>query len=216
VRRVVSLEVPQTFDDLLRTIRGFPAFAVCFGLLIAIWHEHYTYFRRYGLQDTRITVLNTVLLFVIVFYVYPLKFLFTLVFNQVLGIGPLVSLPGGGVAPMIQAEQTPQLHVIYGIGWTAVWLVFALMYRHALQQGERLELSLLEVFDTRASIIESLAAVGVGLTSIGLALLGATDLSGWVYFVVLPLMWAIQRRNALRRRAIEARLRRDSSSGTTG
>ncbi len=71
---VVSLEVPQTFDALLATMRGFAAFAVCFGLLIVIWHEHYTFFRRYGLHDTYVMVWNTVLLFVIVFYVYPLKF----------------------------------------------------------------------------------------------------------------------------------------------
>ena len=203
---VVSLEVPQTFDDLLRTVRGLAAFAVCFSLLIVIWHEHYTFFRRYGLHDTRIVVLNTVLLFVIVFYVYPLRFLFTLLFDQVLGMGVLVSLPGGGVAPMIQGEQVPQLHIIYGIGWTAVWLVFALLYGHALQQGERLELSLLEMFDTRTSIMESQAVASVGLVSIGLALFGAGDLAGWVYLVIFPMMWAIQRRNARRRRALQARL----------
>jgi hypothetical protein len=39
-----------------------------------------------------------------------------------------------------------------------VWLVFVLLYRHALQQGGRLALSPLEVFDTRASINENLAA----------------------------------------------------------
>ena len=203
---VVSLEVPQTFDDLLATIRGFPAFGLCFLVLIMIWYEHYTFFRRYGLQDTRIIVLNTILLFVIVFYVYQLKFLFTLTINSLFGASMLVSLPGGGAAPMIRAEQVPQVFLIYGIGWTAVWLVFALLYRHALRQGERLELSPLEVFDTRASISESLTHVGVGLVSIGLALFGAANVAGWAYVALIPLMWAIQQRNALRRRAVEARL----------
>ena len=27
---VVSLDVPKTFDDLINTMRGFPAFAICF------------------------------------------------------------------------------------------------------------------------------------------------------------------------------------------
>jgi len=31
---------------------GFPAFGACFTLLFLIWHKHYVYFRRYGLQDT--------------------------------------------------------------------------------------------------------------------------------------------------------------------
>ncbi|HYO47944.1 MAG TPA: TMEM175 family protein [Gemmatimonadota bacterium] len=33
---VVALEVPESFDDLLRTIRGFPTFGVCFALLLLI------------------------------------------------------------------------------------------------------------------------------------------------------------------------------------
>jgi hypothetical protein len=32
-------------------MRGFVPFAICFGRLVAIWREHYVFFRRYGLQD---------------------------------------------------------------------------------------------------------------------------------------------------------------------
>src|SRR6476660_5989762 len=69
---VVSLEVPRTFSDLLVVMRGFFAFAIC------IWHEHFVFFRRYGFQDGATVWLNAALLFVVLFYVYPLKFLFTL------------------------------------------------------------------------------------------------------------------------------------------
>src|SRR3712207_2902823 len=44
---VVSLEVPKTFDELLATMRGFFAFAICFALLFAVWNEHYKFSRRY-------------------------------------------------------------------------------------------------------------------------------------------------------------------------
>ena len=40
---VVSLEVPQTFDELLVAMRGFFAFAVCFALLFSVWHDHYIF-----------------------------------------------------------------------------------------------------------------------------------------------------------------------------
>jgi uncharacterized membrane protein len=196
---VVSLEVPQTFDELLSTMSGFGAFAACFGLLVVIWYEHYTYFRRYGLQDTYVMVWNTILLFLVVFYVYPLKFLFTLFFNEALGMSALAPAPVGAVRPLIEASQMPQLYVIYGIGWTAVWAVFALLYRHALRQRERLALTPLEVFDTRASLQENLAAAGVGLFSIALVMVGAGNLAGWVYLVMFPLTWFLKRRNALRR-----------------
>ena len=74
---VVSLEVPKTFDELLETMRGFVAFAICFYLLLIVWYEHYKFFRRYGLRDILILVLNAALLFLVLMYVYPLKFLFT-------------------------------------------------------------------------------------------------------------------------------------------
>ena len=48
---VVSLEVPNTFDELLATMRGFFAFAISGWLLYSVWFDHYIFFRRYGLQD---------------------------------------------------------------------------------------------------------------------------------------------------------------------
>src|ERR1700741_577959 len=71
---VVSLDVPKNFNDLLNTMRGFPAFAVCFGLLVLIWNDPYKFCRRYGLDDGFTRFLTCVLLFLVLFYVYPLKF----------------------------------------------------------------------------------------------------------------------------------------------
>src|SRR5918912_701157 len=69
---VVSLEVPKTFDELLLTMRGFFAFAICFALLLSVWYDHYKFFRRYGLMDTPTRWLNSALLFLMLLYVYPL------------------------------------------------------------------------------------------------------------------------------------------------
>ncbi len=73
---VVSLEVPKSYAELMNLMRGFPAFACCFGVLLWIWYEHNLFFRRYGLQDPYTVFLNGALLFVVMFYVYPLKFMF--------------------------------------------------------------------------------------------------------------------------------------------
>ena len=79
---VVSLDVPRSYDELMRTMRGFPSFACCFALLVWIWHEHNIFFRRYGLQDAWTVFINSMLLFVTLFYVYPLKFMFDSMFAQ--------------------------------------------------------------------------------------------------------------------------------------
>src|SRR3954451_20262419 len=62
---VVSLEVPRTFGELLETMHGFGAFAISFALLFSIWHQQYTFFRRYGLRDGVTVLLNAVLLFTV-------------------------------------------------------------------------------------------------------------------------------------------------------
>ena len=43
--------------------------------LVLIWSVHNAFFRRYGLDDGLTVVLNTAQLFVVLFYVYPLKFM---------------------------------------------------------------------------------------------------------------------------------------------
>jgi hypothetical protein len=75
----VSLAVPPTFDALLTSLAGIPAFAVSFGLLAYIWYAQYAYFRRYDFEDALVVVLNLALLFVVLVYVYPLKFLYATV-----------------------------------------------------------------------------------------------------------------------------------------
>ena len=106
---VVSLEVPKTFNDLMAAMQGFIAFTLSFALLIWVWYNHYLFFRRYGLQDTYTIVLNAVLLFVILFYIYPLKFLATLIVDSFLGADLKVLRSEGGMVPMIEPGQTATL-----------------------------------------------------------------------------------------------------------
>src|SRR5436189_5407117 len=73
---VVSLDVPKTFTDLVTTMRGFPAFALCFLFLALIWNGHYRYCRRYGLDDGTARFLTCVLLSIVLSYVYPLTSFF--------------------------------------------------------------------------------------------------------------------------------------------
>src|SRR5260370_22862802 len=71
---VVSLEVPKTYAALMEVLHGFFVFAICFTLLFAIWYQQYVFFRRYGLEDITVVCLNAILIFVVLFYVYPLRF----------------------------------------------------------------------------------------------------------------------------------------------
>jgi uncharacterized membrane protein len=64
---VVALEVPKSYDELMKLMGGFLSFACCFSVLLLIWYEHNIFFRRYGLSDPYTVVLNGGLLFVVMF-----------------------------------------------------------------------------------------------------------------------------------------------------
>jgi Endosomal/lysosomal potassium channel TMEM175 len=103
---IVSLEVPKSFADLINTMRGFPAFAVCFVMLATIWNTHYKFSRRFGLDDRTTRFLTCILLFIVLFYVYPLKFLFTLGINDMI-------FGGSDTGPRISQRQVSMLFSIY-------------------------------------------------------------------------------------------------------
>jgi uncharacterized membrane protein len=177
---VVSLEVPKTLQELMNAMHGFFAFAVCFAALAMVWHEHYTFFRRYGLQDETTRTLNAILLFVVLFFVYPLKFVFSMLADQAFGFH----------GPVLDIGQARLLMVIYGAGYMAVFGVFASLYRHAWSRRDALELDAGERFETRTSLESCIIHISVGLFSVVVAALAPKPLwvsvSGFSYFLLAP------------------------------
>jgi uncharacterized membrane protein len=204
---VVSLEVPKTFGELMEAMRGFGAFAICFTLLIIVWFTQYKFFRRYGLQDTLTVILNVILLFVVLFYVYPLKFVFTFLVNMFTGHGVGVRLANGTEGAMIEnSAQVATLMVIFGVGYIAVFLLFVLLYLHAYRKRDELDLNQLEVFDTRKDIQESALMVIIAAISVGFALSGVSrmaSLAGMTYMLCPIVMTVHGTLMGKRRRKIE-------------
>jgi len=175
---IVSLEVPHSFEELMTTMRGFFAFGMCFTLLVLIWYEQHIFFRRYGMDDTWTVVLNSALIFIVLFYVYPLKFLFSLMFSD--------SIYGSGKSPFsIEGKQIPLLMVIYGVGYVLIFFIFTLLYRHALRNKAALELTVAETFDTRTKVYSQLVQISIGILSIVTALLLPPQLAGLAGLVYL-------------------------------
>jgi uncharacterized membrane protein len=188
---VVSLEVPHTFDELWLAMRQFFAFAICFALLFQVWWRHFNFFRRYGLEDAPTIVLTGVLLFVVLFYVYPLKFVFTLVIDQLLWS----TAPDAGHAPTMLRSQTPRLMQIYSGGVIAVFSIFALMYVNAGRQWQTLELDTLQRLDARVNVIDNAGLALIGVASFAIASFGgdwaAGAIAGPVYFLIGPFKGAL-------------------------
>lgn len=79
---VVALEVPQNFEELKTILQGAVPFFATVAMIFLFWYQQYKFFRRYGLNDVGTTLLNLGYLAVILFYVYPMKFLFSLLLGS--------------------------------------------------------------------------------------------------------------------------------------
>jgi len=211
---IVSLEVPKTSGELLETMHGFGAFVVTFLMLAGLWYSQFTFFRRYGLEDRTTVVLNLVLLFMVLFFVYPLKFLFNVILTD-----PRMKqtiMTAHGLERVVLPEHKPLIYAIFGAGFVGVMTVFMLLYRHAHRKREELGLNEFEVYETQHSIRRLTIAIGIGATYFAIAALetlpaktrAQKNLTAALALVILAILaalmtWMIRLRNERKRVAAE-------------
>jgi uncharacterized membrane protein len=179
---IVSLEVPKTFNELFETMKGFLSFGACFAILFLIWNNQNIFFRRYGITDAWITTLNGFLLFVVLTYTYPLKFLFTLFFS-----GDSTAIDHGHKVTMITPEQFPALMNVYNVGYILIYLLFYLMHVHVLKNAKQLELTPFELFETRSMLYINGLNMLIGVLAILATMVlpgAAKGWSGFTYFLI--------------------------------
>ncbi|TSJ42675.1 DUF1211 domain-containing protein [Mucilaginibacter corticis] len=171
---IVSIEVPKTFHDLMETMKGTLSFALCFAILFNIWNSQNIFFRRYGLNDKFTVTINAVLLFVVLIYTYPLKFLFE-----------LLTADDAKQSLMIKSDDIRELMLIYSAGFCAIYILFYLMYRHVLKFIDELQLTPAEVYQTKTVTTMNLLCVGICLLSVTFALIfrSIAGFSGYIFFL---------------------------------
>jgi uncharacterized membrane protein len=131
---IISLEVPKNSHELMEALRGLVPFFLSCILIFWVWRAQYKFFRRYGLHDDLTITLNAILLFVLLGYVYPLKFMFSVVF-----------LPGYTIVDM---HDYALLLVLYNGGCALFSILFCAMYFNAARLGSHIKLTPIEHFDT--------------------------------------------------------------------
>lgn len=211
---VVSLEVPRTFTELVAAMKGFVAFAICFAILVQIWYYHYKFSRRYGLQTIYTVFLTAALIFVVLFYVYPLKFLFTLAVG---GMSGGLTVPVNQLNQMVHTYgEISQLWLIYSVGVIAVYLLLALLYQYAYKKRRELELNDYETMVTRHTIIQFSGFVAVGILVAIAALVIPAPYVGYAGFLFcLNALWGWGAGSILGKRERLTFERMQSTSQTT-
>ena len=204
---LISTSAPTNFDQIKKFVWELIPFCACIVLIVLIWHEHFIFYYRYGLRNPKVIVLNTIFLIIVLFYVYPLKFLWKLIlliplariFNQESILKE--------ISEMAKPEDTGPLMIIYGIGAASIFLVLMLMYRYALKNADLLQLNKIEVFDTRTSMTTNLLMATVPTLSVIVAFLFRNSpwvgpISGFTYFLYMPLMFVHGFRNSRKRKKL--------------
>lgn len=181
---IVSLEVPKNFEDLLVSMRGFFAFGISFTVLILIWAEQHRFFRNYGMEDGWTITLNGALLFIVLFYTYPLKFLFTLIFSD--------QIYGPDKSPMkITSHQVPTLMMIYALGFIAIYFIFFLLYFNAYLKSKKMGFTPLRKFDCKTEMYKEIIMISTGICSLLFSFLlndERSGLAGFIYMLIPPVI----------------------------
>ena len=125
-------------------------------------------------------------MFVVLLYAYPLKFLSILLLQR------HTYMLNGHELPMIFDTQVPQLMMIYGAGFSVIYLLFTLMHVNVLKFKEELNMAPIEVYETKTLVSINFICLCIGLTSITLAFilpLNYTGISGMAYFLIPFAYW---------------------------
>ncbi|MBK8089130.1 MAG: DUF1211 domain-containing protein [Chitinophagaceae bacterium] len=187
---VASLEVPQTFEELKIIVQGALPFLQLLQLYF-FWYQQYMYFRRYGLNDLPTIVLNLCYLAIILFYIYPLKFLFSVLLTSWTGIDLFPKAAEKGLA-VLHTEDFAQLIILFSIGYFLIWMIIFLLYKRALHFSSKLELNQYEILFTRKEKRGALWNALIGISAIILAWSGAEGIAGLCYLSIPILLFLNQ------------------------
>ena len=163
---IVSRDVPQSFQDFVNVMWTFPGFIITFTFLFMIWYAHYLFHRRYGLEDFQTIFLNSILIFVILFYIYPLKFLATILIGEFLLNGMFnLNINFGFQGEIFTFMNMRTIMLVYGSGVFMIWGIIAMLYKHAYNHRKILELNNFEKNETKEYMLVYMIMSSYGLLS---------------------------------------------------
>lgn len=170
---IFNIDTEKSFTYLMENEwQALLAFGISFFVLIALWFVHYNFYRRAHYMDNWIIAFNSVLLFLVLYYIFPLKSLI----NSFLG------------RESITLDELGSLFSMYSLGFVLIFTCLALMYYHAYRKTMGIESGLKLLFYSRHFGIFVL----VGIISV---LLAITDtyvkwgVPGFVYVILGPICY---------------------------
>lgn len=169
---VVSLEVPESFDLLKKQLAGFISFGISFFALIMIWKVHYNFFRRTDYVDNWIITFNMFLLFIVLYFVYPLKFLAQLPFGE----------------HRLEISEFFTVFQLYSLGFCLIFVCISAMYGWAAKKTEAgLQKDILSFYMRHYGIFVAVSILSMVIANYEIGL--QVVLPGTIYSLLGPLCY---------------------------
>ena len=187
---IFNLSNPNSLKDLVVFTKTLPAFLVSIGFLIIIWKEHVRFSEIYGLRGPMFVFLNSLFIALIIFYVYPLRFL-TLFMTQ--------AIFGSDLPVTISPREIPDIMIYYGFVAFALYFILLWFYQVALKKKSVLQLNEYEIMHTTFQRNRMILMSVVPIVSIllviaikGYSVALASFIGGMMYSTYTPaiIIWA--------------------------
>lgn len=189
---ISGADVPSTFSELKRFLFFLIPTAAAFGVMLQIWTIHFTFFRRYGVADKTIITLNSILIFVVLYLAYPLRFTFESLYAWIIGQST------GDYTLAIElgmVENNAALTIAFYVVAYGVCLgLLALKYGHVIRRRDILDLNAHELVTTRITRGYLAAGAIMSFVIIPLALYTpAGPMAAFLLFTLMPIRHVLTR-----------------------
>lgn len=148
---VVDIGTTIDFKNLDTQLSSFISFGIAFFVMMLLWKTHYNFFQRTKYVDNWIIFANVLLLFTVLFYLFPLKSLINSVTQKT----------------FLGYDGLSQLFILYGFGFTLIFSCFTFLYYRAYKKDILNKKNVKLLFYTRHFSIFTV----IGLISVILAYL---------------------------------------------
>lgn len=197
---VIASEVPKTCVDLQASMCDFIGFIACILMLLALWNNHASYFIKYGLQDKRTKALNFLFLFVLLFYIYPLKYLFSYIGSvQLINTFGSISFTydayqialSKAIESGFSIDDWTDIMIRFGLGLLAMHTILFGMFYNGYRKRKELKFNKREVYETKSSMIVLLSIMMICVISILVVVIGGGYYSGYPGMVYLAIPFSL-------------------------
>lgn len=184
---IFNMSNPNSFKDLMTFTTTLPGFLIGITILMLIWKDHKDFSEIYALKDSTLTTLNVLFLALVIFYVYPLRFLTLLLTKFIFDSSINIS---------ILESELPFLMIYYGACAFSIYFVLFLFYKRAFKLKMELVLNPYEMFYTKRQMQKMKILFAVPLISIcailaiqNFSIGWALGVGGFIYWLYIPLIF---------------------------